>query len=392
MEIDQILKQLDWLDEERRKDKDMIAKQEDRVISMQGNLESAHQQIKDLSGEITRLSAVVARMDRFDEALLQQKIEVNHNFEELEKQFKKRDEEVEKIRRIEIRGVDNNLMEMRKELEPIAGMSRALEARVDEERRLSRLIEEQQLKVQDIQHSEEEYSRTYRLMEDGRRQDSKRLVDLQGEVTALRKRADEHRGQAELMSANFRKLEGRLNELLNVEAERREAQTAFLDKQALQQVERASTWKEWQLRFESIENQATDIETQLQSMDATHRTTKRLKDEIDVLAQRVERRMSEITEMQRLGEEGFRQEWVTFKADDQKRWTNFSLTQDEQRSEITRQFEKLADRVTHIEDNLQEVQDLMQQVNEETEKRLQGLLALTHEWVSAYERVLSHIR
>jgi chromosome segregation ATPase len=392
MDIDQILKQMDWLDEERRKDKDMIAKQEDRIISMQGNMESAHQQIKDLSGEITRLSAIIVRMDRFDESLLQQKVETNQQFEELEKQFKKREEEVEKIHRVEIRGVDNNLMEVRKELEPIAGIRRALDARVDEERRLARLIEEIQLKVQDIQHSEEEYSRTYRLMEDGRRQDSKRLVDLQGEVTALRKRADEHRGQAELMSANFRKLEGRLSELLNVEAERREAQSAFLDKQALQQAERESTWKEWQLRFESIENQATDMETQLQSMDETHRTTKRLKDEIDGLAQRVERRMSEITEMQRLGEERFRQEWVTFKADDQKRWTNFTLTQDEERSEIARQFEKLADRVTQIEDNLQEVQDLMQQVNEETEKRLQGLLAMTHEWVSAYERVLSHIR
>ena len=392
MEIDQILKQLDWLDEERRKDKDMIAKQEDRILSIQGNLEAAHLQIKDLNGEITRLSAVVARMDRFDEAILQQKVETNQQFEELERQFKKRDEEVEKMRRVEIRGVDNNLMEMRKELEPIAGMRRALEARVDEERRLARLIEELQLKVQDIQRSEEEYSRTYRLMEDGRRQDSKRLVDLQGEVTTLRKRADEHRGQAELMSANFRKLEGRLSELLNVEAERREAQTAFLDKQALQQVERESTWKEWQLRFESIENQASDVEAQLQALDTTHRTTKRLKDEIDGLAQRVERRMSEITEMQRLGEERFRQEWVTFKADDQKRWTNYSLTQDEQRSEITRQFEKLADRVTQLEDSLQEVQDLMEQVNEETEKRLQGLLAMTHEWVSAYERILSHVR
>jgi spore coat protein CotH len=93
-----------------------------------------------------------------------------------------------------------------------------------------------------------------------------------------------------------------------------------------------------------------------------------------------------------LGEERFRQEWVTFKADDQKRWTNYTLTQDEQRSEIARQFEKLANRVTQIEDNLLEIQDLLQQVNEETEKRLQSLLALTHEWVSAYERVLSHVR
>lgn len=392
MDIDQILKQMDWLDDERRKDKDMIAKQEERIISLQGNLEAAHQQIKNLSGEITRLSAVVGRMDRFDEALLQQKIEVKHNIEELEKQFKKREEEVEKIRRVEIRGVDNNLAEMRKELEPIAGLRRGLEARVDEERRLAKLIEELQLKVQDIQRSEEEYSRTYRLMEDGRRQDSKRLVDLQGEVTALRKRADEHRGQAELMSANFRKLEGRLNELINVEAERREAQAAFLDKQALQQAERESTWKDWQLRFDTIEDQTADVEAQLQALDATHRDTKRLREEIEGIAQRVERRMSEITEMQRLGEERFRQEWVTFKADDQKRWTNYTLTQDEQRSEIARQFEKLANRVTQIEDNLLEIQDLLQQVNEETEKRLQGLLALSHEWVSAYERVLSHVR
>jgi len=392
MDIDQILKQMDWLDDERRKDKDMIAKQEERIISLQGNLEAAHQQIKNLSGEITRLSAVVGRMDRFDEALLQQKIEVKHNIEELEKQFKKREEEVEKIRRVEIRGVENNLAEMRKELEPIAGLRRGLEARVDEERRLAKLIEELQLKVQDIQRSEEEYSRTYRLMEDGRRQDSKRLVDLQGEVTALRKRADEHRGQAELMSANFRKLEGRLNELINVEAERREAQAAFLDKQALQQAERESTWKDWQLRFDTIEDQTADVETQLQALDTTHRDTKRLREEIEGIAQRVERRMSEITEMQRLGEERFRQEWVTFKADDQKRWTNYTLTQDEQRSEIARQFEKLANRTTQIEDNLLEIQDLLQQVNEETEKRLQGLLALSHEWVSAYERVLSHVR
>ena len=296
------------------------------------------------------------------------------------------------MRRVEVRSVDNNLAEIRKELEPIAGFRRGLEARVEEERRLARLIDEVTLKIQDIQRSEEEYGRTYRMMEDGRRQDSKRLVDLQGEVTALRKKADEQRGQTELISANFRKLEGRLNELLNVEAEHREAQTAFMDKQALQQAERDSTWKEWQLRFDTIENQAVDVETQLQTLDTTHRTIKQLMDDIEGIAQRVERRMSEITEMQRLGEERFRQEWVTFKADDQKRWTNYMLTQDEQRGEITRQFERLADRVTQIEDSLQEVQDLLGQVNEETEKRLQALLALTHEWVSAYERVLSHVR
>jgi chromosome segregation ATPase len=392
MELNQILKHVEWLDDERRKDKDTIAKQEDRLISLEGNLDAAHQQIRELSGEITRLSAVVGRMDRFDESLVQQRVEFNKQIEELEKQTKKRDEESEKVRRVEMRAVDSTLGEIRKELEPILGLQRGLQARIEEEHRLARLIDELRVKTQEIRRDEEEYNRTYRLLEDGRRQDSKRLVDLQGEVSAMRKRLDEQRGKTELLNANFRKVETRLNELLTVEEERRDAQSEFLDKQALLQVERDREWKEWQARFETIENQASDVEAQLQTMDATHRNVQRAKESLDELTQRVERRINEITEMQRLGEERFRQEWVTFKADDQKRWTNYTLTQEEQRSETNRNLEKLGERITHLEDSLQELHDLFYQINEHTEKRLQGLLAIAHEWVAAYERSLGRVR
>lgn len=392
MELDQILKHLEWLDDERRKDKDVVAKQEDRIAAMEGNLSAAHQLIKDLNGEIARLTTIVSRMDDFDEALLQQRVEANRQIDELDKQAKKRDEEIEKVRRVEMRSVDTGMAEIRKELESIAGLKRGLQARVEEETRLNRSIDELRLKVQDMRRSEEEYSRTYRLIEDGRRQDSKRLVDLQGEVTALRKRVDELRGQTEVSSTNFRKVEARLNELLTVEVERREAQAAFLDKQALLQVEYDRTWKEWQARIETIDRQAGDIENQLQALDATHRSVKRIKETTDELAQRIERRINEITEVQRLAEERFRQEWVTFKADDQKRWTNYTLTQEEQRSETVRNFDKLIGQVAQLEDSLQELQDLMQQMNEQSEQRLQSLLALAHDWVSTYERVEGRVR
>jgi hypothetical protein len=38
------------------------------------------------------------------------------------------------------------------------------------------------------------------------------------------------------------------------------------------------------------------------------------------------------------------------------------------------------------------VQDLIQQMNQHTEKRLQALLAMAHEWVSSYERTLGRAR
>ena len=151
-------------------------------------------------------------------------------------------------------------------------------------------------------------------------------------------------------------------------------------------------WKDWQARFEVIERQTADIDTNLQTLDTTHRAVKRSQAALDELTVKVDRRANEMAEIQRLSEERFRQEWVTFKADDQKRWTNYTLTQEEQRGEVSRQYEKLTDRVTQLEDSLQEIQDMLRQMNEQTEKRLQSLLAVVHDWVSAYERSAGRIR
>jgi chromosome segregation ATPase len=386
MEFDQVLKQLEWINDERRKDKDIISKQEERITAMEGSILAASQQIKDLNSEIVRLTAVVGRMDDFDSALLQQRLEINQQVEEQDKQTKKREEEMEKVRRVEMRSVDTSIAETRKGLDAFSGINRSLQARVDEDARLSQLIDELRVKVQDLQRSEEEYTRTYRLIEDGRRQDSKRLVDLQGEVAALRKRNDEQRGQLEVVSSNLRKAEGRLTEALAQDAERQDAQDAFIEKQAMQQVEFDRTWKDWQAQIEKIDRQSSDVEQQFQSLDSTHNDVKRVKGAIEELQARIERRINEITEVQRLADERFRQEWVTFKADDQKRWTNYTLTQEEQRNELSRNLEQMGDQLVDIKLGQQESQDLIQQMNEETEKRLQSLLSLTHDWVAAYER------
>lgn len=386
MESEQILKQLEWLDGERRKDKDIIARQENRITALEGAIAAAQHEIKSLTSEVEKLATIVGRMDDFDNGLLQVRLDLIRQIEEVDKQAKKREEEIEKVRRVETHAMDTTLAEFRKEIEAIDGLRRGLQTRVDEENRLSREIDELNARLLEFQRNEEEYKRIYRLLEDGRRQDTKRMVDLQGEVSALRKRSDEQRGLIELISANLRKLEGRLTEMSALEAERREEQTAFLEKQALMQVERERTWKEWEARLESISNQAAEMENYVQAMDKTQSTIKRLKDAAEELLQRVDRRINEITEVQRLTEERFRQDWVAFKADDQKRWTNYILTQDEQRGELSRNLEKINVQISQMEDELQELQDYYQQMVTETERRLQSLLTLAHDWVASFER------
>jgi chromosome segregation ATPase len=392
MDIEQLQKRIQWVEEDRRKEKDALALLENKVVALEGSLAAITQQGKDLSGDITRLSAVVTRMDQYDQTLVQTRIEAKQAVEELDKAIKLRVEETEKVRRVESKSIDSSLGDLQKQIESITKLEKGIQARVEEDNVLRRSIDELRGKIDEVRIEEEEYTRTFRLLEDGRRQDAKRLVDLQGEVNAMRKRVDDQRGQTELFNTGLRKLETRVSELVTVEGERRDSMASFLDKQALTQVERERTWKEWQSRFGTIEKQAVDIETQLLSLDTTNREVKRAQASLEELTQRVERRINEITEIQRLSEDRFRQEWVTFKADDQKRWTNYTLTQEEQRSEITRQFEKLSERSTHLEDELQEVKDLLQQANELAEKRLQNILAMAHEWVTAYEKTVGRSR
>jgi chromosome segregation ATPase len=392
MDTDQLQKRIQWVEEDRRKEKDAIALLENRVNTLEGNLAASLQQGKDLSSEITRLSAIIFRMDQYDQAMTKARVESKQAIDDLDKAIRLRYDETEKIRRAEARSIEASVLDLQKQLEVIPKLDKNIQARIDIEIAIRRSIDELRNKIDTVRIEEEEYTRTVRLLEDGRRQDAKRIVDLQGEVNALRKRMDDQRVQAELFNTNLHRVDIRLNELITVEGERKDLMTNFLDKQAVTQVERERTWKEWQARFDTIEKQAVDIESQLVSLDTTHREVKRTQSTLEELTQRVERRINEITEIQRLSEDRFRQEWVTFKGDDQKRWTNYTLTQEEQRNEAARQNDKLVEQCTHLDDGLQEVNDILQQANELTEKRLQSIMALAHDWVTTYERTMGHTR
>ena len=392
MEMDQIHKQVNWLDEERRKDGAQISAHEERISQMEKNIATLTNTNKELNSEVVRLSALLTRMDNLDENFLQMQIKNQDQFENFEKQFQKMLDEKDKMIHGDILGLERAMADLNRTTDQIPELKRNLISRVEEEKRLTSSMDNLREYLNVMRKNEDEKNRTIKMMEDSKRQDTKRLTDLVGEVNSLRKRMDEQRGNQELASASIRKLENRLNEFLTIETERREEVTTFINNQAIQDAERERVWKEWQNRFRSIESQASDIETTLQSLDNTHRMVKQSQKTIDELIEKVERRINEVTEMQRLEDERFRQDWVTFKADDQKRWTNYTLSNDERLNDTLRKHERLSDKVTDIEDDMQEIQDTLTQMKKHTEKRMQSLLALNHEWISSFERTIGRSR
>jgi hypothetical protein len=387
MDLEQLAKRLDWLDDERRKDRIIIQTLEERLASAEGNLPGLLQQVKEISGEVTRISTVLSKFDQIDSTLAQIRVDHARAIDTIEKTRAERERELEKTRLSEQENLSRAISEVRRGQDVIPDLRKSIQARQEEDFRLGRLIEEVNQKVLEYRRSDEEYRRSLKLLEESQRQETKRITDMAGEVAALRKRQDEQRGKTDLVSDSVRKMEMRVSEFQAAESERRQSMTAFVDKQNMAAVERDRIWKDWQTRFELIERQGVGLDAQLQAIEATHRSIKRSQEAFDEITQRFDRRINEITEMQRLTEDRFRQEWVAFKADDQKRWTNYSLVQEEQGREQNRHFDRYNERIVVLEDMTQEMQDMVHQIREENQKRLQNLLALAHDWVEQYDRV-----
>lgn len=387
MELEQLQKRLEWLDEERRKDKATIASLEGRLATLEG-LGTAHKtELREMTSQLNRLSSSIERIDQVESTFAALKVELSKTIDGVEKTRLDHNREVEKVRQADQESINKSIGEIRKSMESLTELKKAMQNRVEEEFRLARLIEEANQKINDSQRADEEYHRAQRLLDEGRKQDSKRLTDAQGEITALRKRFDEQRGKMDVAVDSVRKLELRVGEIQAAEGERRQNQNSFIEKQTLQQVDRDRIWKEWNDRFQQIEKQGQMLESQLQSLDVIQRSVKRSQEVLDDASQRFERRINEITEVQRLSEDRFRQEWLSFKTEDQKRWSNYTLTHDESQRDNARSFEKVNNRLLVLEDKTQEMSDLLQQINDDTKNRLNTLLTIVHEWAERHSEL-----
>lgn len=373
MDFEQLIKQIEWLDEERRKDKLIIAALDDRLRKVEGNNTSYMQEIREITNELSRLKTLPSRFDTYDSTISQIRVDFNRMLDSIEKQRLEKDREQEKTRLADMESINSSIEKIRKSFDVLPEMKKDIKAREEEEHRLVRMIGEFEKKLLEIKRSDEEYLRAQKILEENVRQDSKRILDVQSEVATTRKRIDEQRGKIDLASENLRKIEMRQNELLNSESERKQAQIAFIEKYNKQQVERERVWNEWQSNFEVISNQAINLDQQIQSLDATQRSIKHAQEAFEEITQKFERRINEITEMQRLAEDKMRQDWMSFRAEDQKRWSNYMISQDEQFQETSRLFEKIENRLIHLEEVSQELSDLTNQIIQSNERSIQSL-------------------
>jgi len=386
MEQEQLKKQLDWFEKERREDKQTIASLQKRLAELEGKIERTNNFTQELDSDITKLKVKLTRIDGFDDALALHRSEVNKELTAQDRRIKSREKYAKSKYDDEFAKLKKDLEELSGKLTVLPGLRDSIEVNKKETARINTVFDELEVGIRENKDAHQNLVQKVRVLEENLAPVDQRMADLRGEISALRKRIDEQRAQYEMVGETYKKIDNRVNELLVSEDERRDKQRAFLEEVSRRELDVEKAFNEWTKRFDSIEERAETLTTALQSYSEIERSLRKAQGEFDTITEQISRRIHEITEIQRLGEERFRQEWTTFKSDDQKRWVNYTLSQEEQTKESGRKFDRLNDRTTTQEELLQDLQDAVQQSNEQIETLLNNLLGVFRDWVANNER------
>jgi DNA repair exonuclease SbcCD ATPase subunit len=389
---EQLAKTVQWLDDERRKDKQEIAALQERLASQAGENANLSRRIQQLDSDLTASNATLQRLAKIDEILGGYRKEMTKALEEVEQRRAEAEREDERLRKVEREGLNKSFAELRKGVEVAGRLEREAQSRKEEENRLSRLVAELQNKVLEFNRHLDERIRSITVLEEGRRQDAKRITELQTEHSELRKRIDENRGKLDVVEDLSRRVDVRVAELALAETERRSALSQWLDTQAVLQAERDRMLSDFRERVDAATKTMEEYGRRVDQYHETNREMKRSAESYQQAVELLERRIAEAAEMQRLAEERFRQDWAAFLADDQKRWTTHMLLRDEQWREHDRLNAKQLERLDTLEDQMAEALDLLRHWQAMDAQRLQSLLGLLRDMAAEYDQDFTQTR
>lgn len=349
MDLQQAARMIEWLDEERRRDKGTISLLEERLALQQDVITQLERRLDGMESEQSSIRSSFMPTSREQDITEQLRVEFQQLIEGVESKRLTAEREAERRGDIARESVARMVRDLEDRTE---ALERAIEelpaARVERDRVASALAAVQQ-RMEDLTKKFEEPERRLTFLEEQRRQDARRISDIQSELPEIQKQVDATRPKLEGLEGMVLRNEKRIIEIQTTERDRREEMQQFIDQQTLLLQQRDQQVAELTKSFGSYDEDMRRYVERFESWAETHRQMRKVLDDFERIAERLGRRINEVAEMQRLSEERFRQEWNDWIADDQKRWKQFTLTNDE----AWRNHEKQLDQFRQTIDGVQ---------------------------------------
>jgi chromosome segregation ATPase len=362
MDINQAARMIEWLDEERRKDKATIATMEERIAQQQETVNSLLKRLNGIESDQSTMRGQFIPSGRDGELIEQARREFQQLLENVEAKRLTAEREAERRSDLAHENLSRPVRELMERVNRMERQQTELPAMQIENDRVAGAIAALQQRVDDLFKKLEEPDRRLAFLEEQRRQDARRISETQSEMPELQKQIDSIRPKIELLEDLALRTERRVQEVQNSERERREQLQQFVDQQNLILHQRDQQINGLVERFGEQDSHMQRNMERFETWSEAYRDMKKIIDDFERIGDRLERRINEVAEMQRLSEERFRQEWNDWSSEDQKRWKQFTLSNDEVWRSHDKEFERFVQEIAETRQKFPPILDSLERI------------------------------
>jgi chromosome segregation ATPase len=362
MDINQAARLIEWLDEERRRDKATIAMLEERLAQQQDTVDMLTKRLNSLESDQTVMRSQLAPNGRESDLLEQLRKEMQQLVENAEAKRLTAEREAERRSELAREQLARPLREVSDAVTQLERQLTELPAQHQERDRLAAAAAMLQQRVEDLSKRFEEPDRRLSFLEEQRRQDARRMSEVQSELPEIQKQIDTVRPKLALLEDLALRNERRIQDVVNSDRERREQIQQFIDQQTLLLQQRDQQIADLVERFGEQDSTMQRNLERFETWAEAYRDMKKIIDDFERIGDRLERRINEVAEMQRFSEERFRQEWNDWTSDDQKRWKQFTISNDEVWRNHDQEFERFVQRLSELAAMLPPLQDSLNRI------------------------------
>jgi hypothetical protein len=384
MDLNQATQMINWLEEERRKDKAALAALQERMQGLANEAAEQSRRLQELQSVLATAQAGLARVTQFDRLFDQYKADLIAEMDRREAAQQKAIREADRLHKVEADATNRSIAEIRKELPRLKPLEDEVSMRRAEDRRLGELLARVSQRVEDLTVRTEERIQTVAYLEEGRRQDNKRIAQLEEGANNLSRRLDTSIGKMALLEEALQKMPPRIEEVIR----RMQEQDKVFEELRINDFRRAQEMKAFTEEVNKAMALMPDHIAGYQRMHEMAMANQRSLEEIKGLQIRVEGRQAEMTEMQRIAEERMKKQVEEWQAEEEKRWKRQTLSWFEQWQEHDRLHETWEARLEKIEQAVPEHNRQLKVVWDGLEEMAKVSLAAARQVVETQQVVL----
>lgn len=335
MELSQLEQMVRWLDEERKKDRALIAALQERTEQQSLTIEAQARDLDALQKQQGQLQADVRRTDDYPAMLEKTHRDLSTVIEELKAVRRRERAETERLRRAEVEALSQEIGTVDQRYKPMLRHNEALEARMVGEQRLQTQLQQLSGAVADLTKRTEDRLQAVVYLEEQRRADTRRMAALEGDLPSLRKAVDEFNAKLLRLEDGVRKLPARVEEAIQIV----KSYDPKIEELRVADFQREQRVRQYLEQAAQVQAEVARLLEQTQKYALLYNQNKQALDGLEAFRVRLEKRQNEIAEMQRLNEERLKREWEEWQTAFARDWQKRLVTEEDRwrREDLTSQ-------------------------------------------------------